>query len=155
MREEWLEIPGFEGYEASTEGRIYNKKKKTYIGSMGSRGVRVASLWKEGTCYQMEIGKLVAITFLGGHAPGETVLHKNQDRSDDRLDNLQWATRAAITRSKGGYGKHRRVRIIELGLVFKNSAAAGRHVEANHSDVQKCLGGWRRTAKGYSFEYAD
>ena len=115
-KEIWKDIPGYKGYyQASNLGRIRslkfwsNRSKKHYdrikilkpkpsiissrhSGKMGG-GYRV-DLHKNGDVKGYLVARLVAFTFLG-FPPDEnyTVEHKNGDRLDNRVENLEWMTR--------------------------------------------------------------
>lgn len=111
MQEIWKDIPDYEGiYEASTYGRIRTKEgKTTFTKKHGARvwksrilkgrgnnyqtGKRVA-LWKNGKMKDMLVARLVAYTFLGIPKEKMTVNHKNGNRLDNRIENLEWLTLA-------------------------------------------------------------
>lgn len=107
--EEWKDIPGYEGiYQVSTEGRIRTVDgKTTYSERHGERhwksrilkwrghqpsGGRV-NLWKDGKCKDYLVHRLIALTFLGNAPIDMTVNHKNGDRFDNRIENLEWMSR--------------------------------------------------------------
>ena len=108
--EEWRDIPDYEGiYEASTLGNIRSKEGKTTSnkryekrywksrvlkgrGNNYATGKRV-SLWKEGVCRDFLVARLVALTFLGEPPEGFTVNHKDGNRLNNKLENLEWLSR--------------------------------------------------------------
>ena len=103
----WKDIPNYEGiYQASSFGRIRTVEgKTTYTKRHGARhwksrimkgrgnfpiGKRVG-LWKNGIVKDWLVARLVAITFLGYPTNNaNTVNHKNGNRFDNRLENLEW-----------------------------------------------------------------
>lgn len=107
----WKDIPGYEGiYQASTLGNIRTADGKTTsnkrypIRRWKSRilkaksnsyktGKRV-SLWKDGKPRDWLIARLVAITFLGNPQELFTVNHKDGDRMNNCVDNLEWLSSA-------------------------------------------------------------
>lgn len=110
MKEIWKDIPGYEGlYQASSLGRIktvegkvtsnrrYSKRvwKSRIMKGRGdnySTGRRV-SLWKDGKVKDFLVARLVAITFLGEPLQGYTVNHKDGNRMNNQIDNLEWLSR--------------------------------------------------------------
>lgn len=105
--ETWRDIPQYEGiYQASTHGRIRSVDGKTTHSSLhGTRkwksrvlkgrgdnrrmGKRV-SLWKNGKQKDFLVARLVAETFLGEPPEGFTVNHKDGNRLNNHIDNLEW-----------------------------------------------------------------
>lgn len=109
--ENWKDIPGYEGiYQASTFGNIRTAEGKTTsnrrykVRSWKSRvlkgrgdnyttGKRV-SLWKDGKAKDWLVARLVAMTFLGTPPEGFTVNHKDGNRLNNAVDNLEWLSLA-------------------------------------------------------------
>lgn len=107
--EVWKDIPGFEGlYQASSTGCIRTHKDKTtsskkfkerhwkqrVLKTRGKQnsGYRV-SLWKDGVVYDRLVARLVATTFLGEPPEGFTVNHKDGNRFNNNIENLEWLSR--------------------------------------------------------------
>ena len=95
----WKSIPGWENYEISTCGKVrslnYNHTGKIKELSPGNiRGYLVILFSSNGKKKQFYIHQLMAITFLN-HTPdyyNKIIDHKNNIRTDNRLDNLQIIT---------------------------------------------------------------
>lgn len=102
MTEVWKLIPGFEGrYEASSEGRLRGTRPS--VNQMPSGAAlysRVNKLGYVDTLLTVEKGvrrrvsvhPLIAAAFIGPRPEGMTVNHKNGDRADNRVSNLEYAT---------------------------------------------------------------
>lgn len=105
--EVWKDIPNFEGiYEASTFGNIRTKEGKTTSNSRYKKRVwksrllkgrgdnpktgKRVSLWKEGKQQDFLVARLIALTFLGEPPEGFTVNHKDGNRFNNRVENLEW-----------------------------------------------------------------
>ena len=109
MNEVWKDIPNYEGiYEASNTGFIRSKEGKvTFSERHGKRvwksrilkprginyttGHRVA-LWKDGKVKDALVCRLVAFTFLGVPPDKLTVNHKDGNRFNNNIENLEWLT---------------------------------------------------------------
>ena len=97
---EWKAIPDFEGYyEASDAGDIRRIKggKGAKLGAclkgkVGSSGYHEVCLAKEGRHYWRLAHRLVAQAFLGDS--DLQVNHKNFDKLDNRIENLEYVTQA-------------------------------------------------------------
>ena len=109
--EVWKDIPGYEGiYQASTLGNIRTVEGKTTFskrhgirrwksrilkgrGDNPQTGKRV-SLWNGGKAKDWLVARLVAITFLGNPPEGFTVNHKDGNRMNNNIENLEWLSLA-------------------------------------------------------------
>ena len=114
MEEIWKDIPRYEGYQASNKGRIRTNNKITYTEKHGIRhwknrimkfkpskthktskqggGYRI-TLWKDGKSKDFLVSRLIATTFLDDLIETKmTVNHKNGNRLDNRIENLEWLT---------------------------------------------------------------
>ena len=116
MKEIWKDIPNYDGYQVSNLGRVRTYNKTTYTEKHGVRrwknrilkfkpsapstrskqgtGYRV-SLWKNGKCRDYLVARLVLSTFTNTDINTKlTVNHKDGDRLNNNLTNLEWLTRA-------------------------------------------------------------
>jgi hypothetical protein len=93
ISEEWRDIPGIEGYEVSSLGRVRTKPKilKPYLNpSNGYLTIRLGRRQFNGP-----IHRLVCLAF-HGPPPQERmdVAHGDGRKLNNRAENLRWATRA-------------------------------------------------------------
>ena len=98
MKEIWKDIPNYEGYyQVSNLGRVNSlknnktKKDKLLKISIGYDGYFNVGLSKDGVQKRYQVHQLVAIAFLN-HKPNgfeKVVNHKNFDKLDNRVENLE------------------------------------------------------------------
>ena len=89
-REEfWKAIPGFENYEISTHGRL-----RKYLKCTNRNGYTETSLsnGKGKVKKTIDIHKLVMETFIGPPPRGHNINHKDGNKINPRLDNLEYVT---------------------------------------------------------------
>lgn len=93
MRELWKNIEGY-NYQVSSKGRIRNKNtkaiKKTFI---NERGYVIVSLYKDKRLKTFRVHRLVAKAFIQNPNNLPEVNHKNELKTDNRVENLEWCTR--------------------------------------------------------------
>jgi len=102
--EQWKPCPDFEDtYEVSTLGRV----RRSVDGAAGAKSGRFAKQHAKGKGYLSVhlrrggsrqrthwVHLLVARAFLGQPEPSMEVNHKNGDKADNSLGNLEWTTRS-------------------------------------------------------------
>ena len=95
-REEWRQVAGFPRYEVSSMGRFRNRATGLYLGGTTSNNGYVhIGLVTNGRQITKLAHRLVAETWLQKPSPSHCdVNHKNKTRADNRLSNLEWATRS-------------------------------------------------------------
>jgi len=117
----WKSIPGYEGlYEISDCGEVmslnYRKKNIRHPLSIfcNPKGYRMVNLAKEGKSKSYRINRLMAATFLGMDLDCDlTVDHKDEDKSNDVLTNLQILSRGDNMRKSSLGSKSKRAKINE------------------------------------------
>lgn len=98
----WKEIPNFSRYEASNFGRIrsINYKNSGAIKiinpSVGRSGyLQSMFLCDDGKYYTIKIHKLITLSFLGERSNKNEVNHINGNKSDNRIENLEYVSHSA------------------------------------------------------------
>jgi len=98
--EEWRPVVGYEGwYDVSNLGRVRRAKPgpRTYAGrklkgSQNQYGYIRVSLCKDGRKVYRSIHQLVVMAFLGPYPDGKQVNHIDGDKTNNRIDNLEYVT---------------------------------------------------------------
>lgn len=87
----WKEIPGYNGdYLVSTYGRVYSKiANKIMAMSFNQDGYLRLSIGRKPYRRDEKVHRLVAITFIPNPEHLPEVNHKNNIRSDNRVENLE------------------------------------------------------------------
>lgn len=121
INEVWKSIPGYEGvYEASNLGRVRSLDRYVNIGndarkllrgqliqpSPHSRGYHYHILYGKGKPKNRLAHRLVKEAFDGPCPPGMVVRHLNDDKIDNRLENLAWGTQSDNMRDSVRNGTH-------------------------------------------------
>lgn len=163
MQEEWRDILGHEGHhQVSSAGRV-----RSFV--LGKEGFLTQRKTKGGYVYvtmhgvRSYVHRLVALAFLMNGEGKRTVNHKNGDKSDNDLNNLEWATHAENNLHAYRTGLrnsfHRRKRVKGVHLITQEVLlfASVRSVDAmgfDHSTVSQCALGKERQHKGYVWSFA-
>lgn len=117
MSEEWKDIEGYEGYQVSNMGRVRSKALikiihrygqdipvcykgrilKQFAHSNGYYFVRLTAYKKN-----ISVHREVAKAFVPGYFDGAQVNHKDENKQNNRWDNLEWVT----AKENINYGTH-------------------------------------------------
>src|SRR5262245_59454121 len=94
MRERWHSIPGYEGlYEASDRGRVRGIKRRRVLALVkGRRGYLHVNLYRDGRAKNKLVHRLVLASFAGPIRLGWEVNHKDGDKTNNELSNLEQMT---------------------------------------------------------------
>lgn len=167
--EMWKEIPGTEGqYQVSNTGKVRTVKTgRILTPAIDHRGYERVCLFKYERNRRYKVHRLVAMAFIPNPYNKPQVNHKDGNKRNNSVDNLEWVTNDENmdhSRANGLHDNHkewcdsRKKRIIathiESGeeIVFDSILAAKKALRTNH--IQEVLRGLRYEAKGYTFRYA-
>lgn len=148
----WKDCKGYEGkYQVSTLGRVWSVKGQKYLnGTFDKDGyIRVHLTAKNGKRKDEFVHRLVALVFIENPNNYPQVNHKDENKKNNKVDNLEWCN----SRYNNIYSKGKAVRCIELDKVFDCSQTAMRELRIDGSDIRKCCKGQKKTAGGYHWEY--
>jgi len=89
----WKKISNFNKYEASTDGYIRNAKTKRLIKGTLHNGYLVSSLSNNNNILKnIKFHRIIAETFIDNPENKHTVNHKDKNRQNNSILNLEWST---------------------------------------------------------------
>lgn len=108
-------LASYPRYFACSDGRIYSDKTKRFLKPCTSNsGYLMVNLCVSGRSHIKTVHRLIASAFIPNPDNLEFVNHKNEDKRDNRPENLEWVTRSqnvrygtGIERRKKSYGYER------------------------------------------------
>ena len=127
MMEEWRAVPGYEGlYEVSNKGNVRNVRRNTLLRLQKTNdGYIRVFLYKNGIRTVLSVHRLVAKIFIENPDNLPQVNHRDENPSNNNVDNLEWCT----AKYNLSYGT-RIIRIRETAI--KNSSWSGLSNEEYH-----------------------
>ena len=153
MKEEWKDIKGYEDlYQVSNLGRVkslnYRKtgKEKILKNVKDKDGYFQIHLCKNGRAKHFKIHRLVAKTFIPNPDNLQQINHKDEDKQNNRIDNLEWCTQSYNhdygTRNKRTAKKNKKkVKCITTNEIFNSIKEAGQNYNINSGDISRCCQG--------------
>lgn len=162
IEEVWVDLPGYEGlYRISNMGNIMSLPRKgtkggLMVGVVHPKGYRQVSLRKDGKQFTEKVHRLVALAFIPNPNNSPQVNHKDENKLNNRVDNLEWCDNTY----NHEYGTRtlrtgRPVRCVETGVVYPGSAWAARELNVDQSTITKCCKNPNRGTNGLHWEYVD
>ena len=114
--ENWKDIEGYEGlYQVSNIGRVKRlagfkcNVERFLTGQKDKDGYILLCLSKDGSIKRYRVHRLVAEAFVPNPDNKPEIDHINTDRSDNRAENLRWATRKENANNPITRKRHKRV----------------------------------------------
>lgn len=159
MKEEWKDVFGYEGiYQASTLGNIKNiKTNKTLKPFKNTNGYYQVELWKNGKGKQIVVHKIIAKTFLSNPSNLPQINHKDENKTNNSIDNLEWCT----AKYNSNYGTRNLklsspVICIELNKKYSSIKEASKELKIQQAHISGCCAKRKhyKTAGGYHWRYA-
>ena len=91
--EEWRDVVGYEGlYQVSNLGRIFSFNKQSIMKFYDHHGYKRLKLRSLGKNKDFAVHRIVAMAFLPNPFNLPFINHKDENKENNRLDNLEWCT---------------------------------------------------------------
>lgn len=148
-----LDIKGYENLYAVTEdGQVWSYRTKKFMKpQINNSGYQMVLLQAHGKQKFCLVHRLVALTYIPNPDNLPQVNHKDECRTNNSVDNLEWCT----NRYNSNYGSHRAklskpVYCVELDKRFDSITEAQQFI--GKGSIYACLEGRCKTAGGYHWQ---
>lgn len=167
-RIEWKSPDGYDGlYLVSNTGIVYSARRRAILKPDNARGYLQVTLQKDGERNRKKVHRLVAELFIPNPENLPCINHKDENKGNNTVDNLEWCTveynnkfgsraeKSKKTQIENAQknGKTKAARCIETKTVYESSKQAERKTGICHSHISKCCIGKAKTAGGVRWEY--
>ena len=178
MEEIWMPIKGYEGlYDVSNLGRVKRLERTTensgtYSGystfkelilkpreNKKRHGYYEISLKKNKKEKRFKIHRLVALTFIPNPDNKPEVNHKDGDKSNNCVDNLEWVTskenkkHAWETGLQNANHRKRPIKCNETNECFESVVQASKELHCDKRGIFRVLNGEKEKIKNMTFSY--
>ena len=181
MNEEWKPIKDFEGlYEVSNLGRVRSldrhvKNQGTFVlrGKLlaltaDKRGYKHLLLWKNGKSKLGLVHRLVAAAFIPNPCNLPQVNHKDENKGNNNVSNLEWCTAKYNSNYGTGAKRNGMARrnnskdskpVIQMDLNYNfiaeypSTREAARRNDFLQGEIAKCCRGIIKTSRGFIWKY--
>lgn len=167
MKEIWKDIFGFNGkYQISNFGRVKSSFKEEYKQQTRPDGYKVVTIRDGSYSRTVSVHRLVALHFIPNPGLLGEVNHIDGNKENNRVDNLEWCTRAENSNHAvrlGLFHPHNTRAVIGTDkngkeVRFDSAAEAGKKLSINPGSINSVCTGhnqYRHSAGGYKWRYAD
>ena len=145
------DIPGYEGlYAATSCGKVWSYRSKKFLKLRKNKdGYLQVNLYKDGKPKTYLVHRLVAETYLPNPLNLPQVNHKDEDKSNNALPNLEFCTAAY----NSNYSNAKKVICVETQEAFDSLTDAAKAINRSVKTLNNHLKGRKKTCAGYHWAY--
>lgn len=160
MIEIFKDIEGYENYQVSNYGSVKSlgngktRKEKVLKPFNTTKGYLYVDLYKQGKRKNYYIHRLVAQAFLPNPNNLPEINHKDEDKTNNHVTNLEWCDR----KYNINYGTLKEklskpVICIETGKIYPSTMEVQRELGFAQSHISSACNGKLKQAYGYTWKY--
>jgi hypothetical protein len=173
--ETWKKVPikQFSHYEVSNEGRV--RKGKRILKSWTSTGYKKVILCNDGVRKSITVHRLVAMAFLKQGKNQIWINHKDCNKSNNKVENLEWCTPSENLKHSWANGRtvytenmrriarkqifievekqKKKVLCIDTNVIYESACEAARQINGSQPHISDCCNGKRIHHKGYKWKW--
>ena len=154
-----VSVENYSSYGITSCGKVWSYKSNKFLSQRYDKyGYLRVTLMNDDKKMKTElVHRLVALAYIPNPDGKETVNHKDENKENNCVSNLEWMTRQENlnygTRGQKQSDKvSKPVRCIETGIIYKNARVAAKEIGICDTNIYYCLNGKRRTAGGFHWE---
>ena len=166
----WKAHPDIVGIEVSSFGRVRTLDKvtsservtrfikgKILKQSDNGKGYLKVNIWNGGNQIVRTVHQLVAQTFISNPDNLPQVNHKDCDRTNNHVENLEWCDNSYNVQYRDKYGKKQSKPLLAINLAtlevsqFKSQHESSRVLGFNRSNISAVINGIQKTVHGFWF----
>lgn len=170
----WKDIEGYEGiYKASNKGRIkslqrYNKKgieicEKIMKPCVDRYGYSLVCLYNNTSKRSIRVHRIIALTFIPNPNSYKEINHKDENKNNNSLENLEWCTRRynlcygsrkLVNKKRGKvvYQYNKNKELIHKWESIREAEKTGLYTE---SGIRQCTSGRQQQYKGFIWSFKE
>jgi hypothetical protein len=167
MDEVWKKIDGH-SYSVSIKGKVRNDRTGKILKSCVACGYEQVRLCENYKVFSALVHRLVATAFIDNPHKKPEVNHKDGNKTNNCVENLEWVTRSENQKHRYDILGHRghnpstkeanektrkSVLCVETGKIYKSITEAATKNCGAQSSLSECLLGKRDTFKGVHWKY--
>ena len=161
MNDETYEIslPELSNYKISKNGIIYTKDSKNIIKYRMLNGYKIVGLNSLNGYKTYTLHRLIAMTFIPNPNNLPVVNHINENKTDNRIENLEWVTQKENINKSSKVTSHSRkvIQICEDNIMieYDSITEAAQAINLSRAAISKACLGVNKSAGGYKWKYSD
>lgn len=161
--ERWKTCIECPDYDISNRGRVRNNHTGYILKTnYDNRGLERVILYDRGIRRQVHIHRLVAEHFVDGADDTRIVIHKDDDKTNNNANNLEWVDNHEYRRYLyengicSNYHLQKRIRCVETGDTYNSIQECSASTGLNYRVVSRCVNNpYTKTRGGLHFEPVD
>lgn len=161
MKQEiWKDITGYEGlYQVSNLGRVKslkNDKEKILKPAISSKGYLFVNLYKQQKTTHYKVHRIVAKAFIPNPNNLPQVNHKDEDKTNNCVINLEWCTaKYNINYGTAIERRSKQVLCVETNKIYQSLSEIKRQLGFGIGNIWSCCNSKIKQAYGYTWRYVN